>query len=280
MSISVEKYALNWGMDGDKTKVSIRVADSAGNPVPDGTRVQFSTSGGQVQTSCTLTGVADGSAPLSECSVEFATQDYRPSNGIVSIIAWLEGEEAYKDLNANGRYDAGEPFIDGGQLFRDDDGDEVYTAQSDELNVGATLTGAPGIGTSVCATSASVPVTRPPLSVPGTCDGVWGRTLVRANVYLPVSDPRFLQAEAVSGGVRVYSNYGSNDVAAPAGTTLTVKTKPTGCEVVISPSQVPENAVGPTVHTLSATPASCSGQTAGIEVKFGAYTKLVSATIP
>jgi hypothetical protein len=280
MSISVEKYALNWSVDGDSTQVTIRVADSAGNPVPAGTRVQFSTSGGQIQTSCSLSGVASGSAAISSCSVTFATQDYRPANGFVAIAAWLEGEEAYKDLNANGVYDAGEPFADAGRIFRDDDADGAYTAQADELNVGATLVAAPGIGTAACAISPTVPLNDPPLSVDDSCDSVWGRGLVRASVYLPVSDPRSLNAEVVSGRVRVWSQFGINEVAAPSGTTVTVKTKPTGCEVVVSPSTVPTVAVGPTFHTLSSTGTTCSGGAVGIEVKFGDFSKLVTAALP
>jgi len=183
--MSVEKYALNWSLDGDKTTVTVRVADSAGNPVPDGTRVQFSTSGGQIVTSCELKGVADGAATISACSVDFATQNYRPTNGYVAIVAWLQGQEAFKDLNGNGIYDTGEPFADAGRLFRDDNLDLVFTDQADELNVGATLASTPGIGTSACNVDPAVPLNEAPQSVPATCDGVWGATLVRAAVYLP-----------------------------------------------------------------------------------------------
>lgn len=280
MSISVEKYALNWAVDGDATSVTIRVADSAGNPVPDGTRVQFSTSGGQIQTSCVLTGVAQGAAPISSCSVQFATQDYRPNNGIVSIVAWLEGEEAFRDVNGNGKYDSGEPFADSGQLFRDDTAEGTFTPGFDELNVGTTLSSAPGIGTSACVIEPTVPLNAAPMSVDNTCDGVWGRTLVRASVYLPVSDPRSLEAEFVGGRIRVWSQFGANQVAAPSGTTITVKSQPDGCTVAVSPSTVPATAVLPTFHTLSSTGATCGHGLVGVEVKFGDYAKLVTAVLP
>jgi hypothetical protein len=278
MSISVEKYGLDWSKDGDATTVTVRVADSAGNPVPSGTRVQFSTSGGQIVTSCTLTGVANGSATISTCSATFATQDFRPLNGLVSIVAWLEGEEAYKDLNGNGVYDTGEPFADAGRLFRDDNADGVFTDQVDELSVGATLDGAPGVGASACVVDPTVPLNNEPQSVPASCDGVWGRSFVRAAVYLPVSDPASLKAALIAARtVRVWTDFGSNDVAAPSGTTLTVVNAPDNCTVNVSPSVVPNNAVLPTTHEVSSTGAGCFGSV-GVEVKFGGYSKLV--TVP
>jgi hypothetical protein len=292
MSISVEKYALDWSFDGDETKVTVRVTDTAGNPVPAGTRVQFSTSGGQILTTCSLAGVSGGDSAISACDVTFATQNYRPANGYVAIIAWLEGEEPYQDLNANGAYDTGEPFIDLGRIFRDDNVDGVYTPQVDELTVAGTLTAAPGIGQSACNVSPAVLVNWVPLSVPNTCDGVWGRTLIRSSVVLPVSDPRGLDAEFVAptpafpdASVRVWTNIFDstgtvvNEVAAPSGTLVTVKTQPVGCQVAISPSAVPNVAVVPTFHTLSSTGA-CAGATVGIEVKFGDVTKLLNATLP
>ena len=132
----------------------------------------------------------------------------------------------------------------------------------------------------MCSVDPSVPLNDIPLSVDNSCDGAWGRSLVRASVYLPVSDPRYLDADIVSGSVRVWSQFGSNRMAAPSGTTVTVKTQPTGCTVAVSPASVPTTAVLPTLHTLSSTGATCAGGAVGIEVKFGDYTKLLTATLP
>ena len=193
MSISASVYNLDWSFDGKTADIQIFAADTAGNPVPNGTVVQFSTEGGQIVTSCQTTGIQSGASVISGCKVTFNTQDFRPLDGLVRIIAWMEGEEAYKDLNANGKYDAGEPFVDSGQIFRDDDDSQAYNADKDELSIGATLTGAPGIGTAVCAPpSQPVNINETPLSVDNTCDGVWGKTLIRRTIRLPVSDPREL----------------------------------------------------------------------------------------
>jgi hypothetical protein len=289
MSISSPKYNLNWALDGDTTEIQVFVADTAGNPVPNGTTVQFSTEGGQIATSCKTTGVASGTATISGCSVTFNTQDFRPLDGVVTIIAWMEGEEAYKDLNGNGKYDAGEPFIDSGQIFRDDDSDGSFNSDFDELVVDTTLTGTPGIGTTACAPAPSeVNINEIPLSVPNTCDGVWGRTLIRRTIPLPVSDPRFLGIEPSPGGegVVVFTQFGSQRVAAPAGTAISVLNTPANCTVVISPPTVGTAEIGQTLHAILGTPAAtspgaCSGQTVQVEAKFLEYSPVrTSFTFP
>lgn len=48
----------------------------------------------------------------------------QPSDGWVTVVATVQGEEAFNDANANGRYDTGESFTDLGEPFIDknDDG--------------------------------------------------------------------------------------------------------------------------------------------------------------
>jgi hypothetical protein len=281
MSISVEKRSLNWAVDGITTSIQVFVADTAGNPVPDGSIIQFSTEGGQIVTSCRTTGVKTDTSEISGCKVTFNTQDFRPLDGFVRIIAWMEGEEAYKDLNANGKYDTGEPFIDSGQIFRDDDDSGTYSATLDELSIGATLAGSPGIGTSACAPpSQPVNVNELPLSVDSTCDGVWGKTLIRRTTVLPVSDPRNLRIETATGGVVVFSAGGAYPtpyrLAATAGTTVTASNPPAGCTVTVSPPVVGVSEVFETLHKIEgkgsvANPNACSGNTVLVEAKFETY---------
>jgi hypothetical protein len=296
MSLSVEKYALNWSVDGDTTTITARITDTAGNPVPNGTPVQFSTEGGQVQTSCALTGVMQGTTTISACSVNFATQNLRPLNGLITVLAWLEGQEAFIDLNGNGAYDSGEPFYDTGRLFRDDNTNAAYDAGVDELNVGGTVTTAPGLGAATCgvypgtstatldATSFGFSLPAPsfyflgsaPASVPATCDGQWGRTLVRGSVTLPVSDPRTMSIVAVAARrVRVSADFAaanlrpSTPTAAPAGTAVSlVGTPPMNCTIEITPPAVSVVAVLPTVHDLVATGTGCAGSVT-VRARFG-----------
>jgi hypothetical protein len=42
-----------------------------------------------------------------------------PRDGYVTVIAWVNGEEGFADLNRNGAYDVGEPFVDEGEPFVD-----------------------------------------------------------------------------------------------------------------------------------------------------------------
>lgn len=289
MSIAVETYNLDWSINGDTTSVSVRVTDTAGNPVPVGSRVQFSTEGGQIQTSCELTGVSDESTEISECSVTFATQNVRPADGLVSIVAWLEGQEAFVDLNGNGGYEAGEPFYDTGRLFRDDNESEMYEANVDELIVGESGSSALGLGTVACgakgdgATLASFGFDEDnePLSVDDTCDGSWGQTLVRARTVLPLSDPRTLGGEYADGSLEVFTLLSlDRKVAAPAGTALSVATAPENCTVTLSPPTVLSNAIFPTSHTVIATGTGCAGQAVQFKLAFGGYEALVPGTLP
>jgi hypothetical protein len=286
MSISVEQYNLDWSFDGKTTSVQVFVADTAGNPVPDGSVIQFSTEGGQIITSCKTTGIKSGTTVISGCSVVFNTQDFRPFDGFARIIAWMVGNEAYKDLNANGQYDQGEPFIDSGRIFRDDDNSGTYNSSFDELVVDATLTAQPGIGTAACL----LPTDRPnineiPLSVQATCDGAWGSTLIRRTAVIPVSDPRFLVMEPVSEGVAVYSNTATpipalqNRPAATLGTEVAVANAPTGCKITVTPDKVP-NAVTTTVHQIRGVGTACSGQTVLVSATFEGRTATANYTLP
>ncbi|HEU4458945.1 MAG TPA: Ig-like domain-containing protein [Methylibium sp.] len=300
MSLSVEKYALNWGADGDTTTVTARVTDTAGNPVPNGTPVQFSTEGGQIQTSCALTGVIQGTTTISACSVTFATQNLRPQDGLVTVLAWLEGQEAYIDVNGNGAYDAGEPFYDAGRIFRDDNSNGSYESVIDELSVGGTVTSAPGLGSVACgvnvgtaagsftassfgflaSNSSGFDLGTEPSSAASTCDGVWGRTLIRGSVVLPVSDPRnFFTVTAardlegrpfaiVSTDFSLGTRGVSRPTAAPTGTAVTVEGAPANCTVTISPPAVFSTAVGPTAHFLNAIGAGCSGGSVIVKAAF------------
>ncbi len=42
-----------------------------------------------------------------------------PRDGYVTVIAWVKGEEGFVDVNQNGKYDEGEPFVDLGEPYVD-----------------------------------------------------------------------------------------------------------------------------------------------------------------
>lgn len=156
-SLAVEKFAVEgFGRDGETVAVTMSLADRQGNPVPDGTSINFITQGGvMIPPTCTITG------GKSQCGVTLRAQAPRPTSGRVAILAYTPGEEDFVDLNGNNAYDAGEPFTDLGNAFRDDRGTGYFS--------GATFI--PRVG--------NVPCTGGFLGVPNTCDGVWGAADVR-----------------------------------------------------------------------------------------------------
>lgn len=83
-----------WSTDGTKSVLSARLADHFKNPVPDGTAVVFTSEGAAVDGQCvTTSGI---------CTVTFTSQNGRPTNGRVTVLASAVGEETFTDVNGNG----------------------------------------------------------------------------------------------------------------------------------------------------------------------------------
>jgi len=133
--LSVAESDLNpeaWSTDGVNVTVTARLSDHFHNPVPDGTAVSFTTTGGSIQPSCIT---AKGT-----CSVIWTSQNPRPMqasgaqrDGRAVIFAYAIGEEAFVDLNGNGVADAGE-FTDNSEAFRDDNENGVRNANEPYLD--------------------------------------------------------------------------------------------------------------------------------------------------
>lgn len=97
-SISIQTFNPEaFDIDGVDVPITIRAADHFNNPVPDGTSISFRTEGGSIDASCAT---ADGA-----CSVIWTSQDPRPTDGRVTILAYADGNESYTDANGNGLYD-------------------------------------------------------------------------------------------------------------------------------------------------------------------------------
>ncbi len=99
----------------EEVTVNVGVADAFNNPVPDGTAVAFTTEGGVIEGVCTTSGGI--------CSVTWSSQQPRPSDGLVTIMATAIGHESFSDENGNGIFDDGDTFTDLSEAFRDDDQD-------------------------------------------------------------------------------------------------------------------------------------------------------------
>lgn len=103
-SISISSGSLlnpeAWEYDGETVSVTILAADRFNNPVPDGLAIYFTTEGGAIKPSCTT---VNGS-----CTVEWRSQNPRPDDGRVTILATAIGEESFTDVNGDGRFDSGD----------------------------------------------------------------------------------------------------------------------------------------------------------------------------
>ena len=82
--------------DNVTTTLNILLADHFNNPVPDGTAINFTAEGGSVEGSCVAKGGTGG------CPVIFKSQNPRPANGRVTVLAYAVGEESFLDLDGDG----------------------------------------------------------------------------------------------------------------------------------------------------------------------------------
>lgn len=56
------------------------------------------------------------------------TRVHNPRDGLATLVAIADGEEAFFDANGNGVYDGGEPFVDQGEPFVDEDDSGSFDA--------------------------------------------------------------------------------------------------------------------------------------------------------
>ena len=178
VSLSLQKLAIRgFNFDGELANVTLSLADRQGNPVPDGTAINFVTQGGVMIPPVCTTGTVAGN---SQCQVSIRTQNPRPSNGRVKILAYASGEEDFTDNNFNNVFDAGDTFSDLGNAFRDDDESGTYNSVFDGFTV-------PRTGSSACLKDVAPAPVNVLTGRSGTCDGVWGAADVRAQAVIVFS---------------------------------------------------------------------------------------------
>jgi hypothetical protein len=101
MSMSADSFNIEgWLSDGEVSNITVALADQYGNKVSDGTAINFVTEGGAIgsslQGACTT---RDGF-----CTVPLKSQEFRPKNGRVTVLAFAQGIPTFTDSNGDGQY--------------------------------------------------------------------------------------------------------------------------------------------------------------------------------
>ena len=207
MSLAVQTNSLEgWSIDGTSTQFTVRLADRQGNAVADGTVVNFTAEGGQIASSCATARVLG----ISQCSVNFNSQNPRPVGGRVSVLAYTEGTKDYVDVNGNNRYDEGvDTLIKIGDAYRDDDENGIFTAGEFLI---------PRSGTESCVGAGA-----PFPSRTNTCDSKLGTTVRQQAVILFASSTPILEVSSKSTVNLAFKIRSANNplLPMPAGTTVT-----------------------------------------------------------
>lgn len=209
LSLSVTKNALQWDVDGDKATIVARLRDRVGNKVPDGTVISFNTEGGSIMPNCsTING---------ECSVELQTQDPRPADNRVTVLAYVEGDKSYIDKNSDNRYTAGvdELVSNIGDFFRDDNENNIF-----EAALGEFLYKRGAIG-NTCATS-----TFKQPNIAGTCDTGLEAVIRQQLIFAFSNDvPTITDEQITSKSNLTFKLFGNSaqSVPMPTGTTIVLQ---------------------------------------------------------
>ena len=285
-SLSVQTFNVEgWEYDGVTSTLTVIASDRLGNPVPDGTAINFITEGCQIQpASCTTTS--------GTCSVTFRTSEYRPrnettatnpngavaaldenghaitdslgaqlfaKNGRVTVLAYAVGEKSFVDSNGNNVYDVGETFYDIGDLFLDSNENGTWDHNPTQPNlVEQYISYAPVAAPVACLThiggggTIALPINYSNVkSKDGSCSGVWGNIYVRRDAVITLSSSSSIISQTtftMGGSCRNTFSFWLMDVnnnPMPAGTTVST----TNNYVTFTPT----GATTPTTATLTIT---------------------------
>lgn len=261
MSLSIEKLSIEgFNVDGIESKVTMSLADRQGNPVPDGTAVNFVTSGGvMIPPTCT-TGVVPGD---SRCTVTIRSQNPRIAQhkGRVQILAYSAGEEDFVDANFNNVYDCGENWDDLGTAYRDDNENSVF--DTGEFSV-------PRAASNSACGAAKAPVPGNAMQMPGGAsqgDGVWGAADVRMqSTIIFATGGAVIEGDATPARLFVTIADGNGN-SMPTGSEVLVKSSTAGCGVLGSDFSVKiANTLAPSLFSIPLSSNCKAGDLVQIEV--------------
>lgn len=168
-----------YNIDGRPNTYQVIASDRLGNPVPEGTAINFVTEGGQVQ-AIRFTTLTNG---LASATANFQSSSPRPPDGRVTVLAYALGEESFLDTNGDNVFTPGEDYQDLGDVFLDRLFNGSFNGNEDQF-ISLSIT-----GVDACRTATS-PLLRLASGEPSrvlsntgaalnTCVSGWGRAYVR-----------------------------------------------------------------------------------------------------
>lgn len=206
-SLSFSKNSLQNDVDGDTATITAMLADRVGNDVPDGTVVNFTTEGGKIDGYCSTT--------ASKCSVTLRTQNPRPADGRITVLAYVEGDKTYTDVNGDNIYTAGVDLLTNniGSFFRDDNENNSYDSQNGEFKYARSISG----NSQTCQNS-----TFEEPNIAGTCDDQLSAILRQQIIIYFASSTATIANIAKTSSQLSFNLYGNSALTTPlpSGTTV------------------------------------------------------------
>lgn len=252
-----------WIYDGETSSLTIIASDRLGNPVPDGTVINFITEGSNISNgsstaSCTT---ANGT-----CTVTFTSAEFRPTNGRVTVLAYAVGEKSFVDANGNNSYDSGERFYDIGDIYIDSNESGTWNASEQYISYtsGSNACRTRPSGTALPTSYDSSP------SKQNTCTEAWGINYVRREAvmvlsgsYAGISLDSFTMGDICSNTF-TFMMFDENNNPMPAGTTVT--TAANNISYTYTTGSDPTHLIGEAVLSVGGTPVVSTNYLGGTGV--------------
>lgn len=210
-SLSVSKNALQNRIDGDSATINVMLRDRTGNPVPNGTVVSFISEGGVVTPNC--------STNNGRCAVTLSVQDPRPLDNRVTVLAYVEGDKSFTDLDGDNLYTKGVDKLlsNIGSFFRDDNENNQY---DNNYGIGEFLYNRKIVGNkAACAAST---INQP--NIADTCDDQLDGILRQQLIFAFSENTATFTNVKASGDLLSFNLYGNSmqGVPMPTGSTVSV----------------------------------------------------------
>lgn len=207
LSLSTSKNSLQNIIDGDSATVTARMVDRTGNPVPDGTVISFVAEGGSITPNC--------ASLAGQCTVTITTQNPRPIDNRVTVLAYVEGDKSFRDINGDNLYTSGTDILTSniGDFFRDDNEDTAYNSNMGEYLYKRSA------GNLACALST---IEQP--NIAATCDNNLDAVVRQQLLFAFAENTPTFTDEKANGSLLSFKIFGNSalSVPMPTGTTVSV----------------------------------------------------------